>query len=127
MLHVPSMEELGRWPWATARRAEPNPNSETGTAARKADLFFASDNWFKAVAGRPLKNVAEDAEQGSGCAEETASKPDLPLAAAGRTAQPRGDAKQCCATNECCIRVRLTFEVTGVRQWAKPAVGRPVD
>src|SRR5712691_10090438 len=127
MLHVPSMEELGRRPLATAQRAEPNPSLETGTATRKADLFFASDNWFKAVAGRPLKNVAEDAEQGGRCAEEPASKPDLPLAAAGRTAQPRGEAEQCCAMTECFIRVRLTFGVTGGRQWAKPAVGRPVD
>src|SRR5712691_10543617 len=127
MLDVPSMEELGRRPLATAQRAEPNPSLETGTAARKADLFFASDKWFKAVAGRPLKNAAEDAEQGSGCTEETASKPDPPLAAAGRTAPPRGDAKQCRVITECFIRVRLTFEVTGGRQWAKPAVGRPVD
>src|SRR5712691_9337225 len=127
MLHVPSMEELGRRPLATAQRAEPNPSLETGTATRKADLFFASDNWFKAVAGRPLKNVAEDAEQGSGCTEETASKPDPPLAAAGRTAQPRGDAKQCCAMNECFIRVRLTFDVRGGQQQAKLDVARPLD
>src|SRR5712691_7760933 len=127
MLHVPSMEELGRRPLATAQRAEPNPSLETGTAARKDDFFFANDNWFKAVAGRPLKNAAEDAEQGSGCTEETASKPDLPLAAAGRTAQTTGDAEQCLVINECLIRMRLTFEVTGGRQWAKPAVGRPVD
>src|SRR5712691_3537051 len=127
MLHVPSMEELGWRPLATAQRAEPNPSSETGTVARKADLFFASDNWFKAVAGRPLKNVAEDAKQGSRCTEETASKPDLPLAAAGRTAQPRGDAKQCFVITECFIRMRLTFDMRGVQQQAKLDVARPLD
>src|SRR5712691_820365 len=127
MLHVPSMEELGWRPLATAQRAEPNPSLETGTAARKADLFFASDNWFKAVAGRPLKNVAEDAKQGSRCAEEPASKPDRPLAAAGRTAQPRGDAKRCFVMTECRIRVRLTFDMRGGRQQAKLDVGRPFD
>src|SRR5712691_8598773 len=119
MLHVPSMEELGWRPLATAQRAEPNPSLETGTAARKADLFFANDNWFKAVAGRPLKNVAEDAEQGGRCAEETASKPDLALAAAGRTAQPRGEAEQCCAMTECLIRVRLTFDMSGAWRQAQ--------
>ena len=88
-------EELGRRPLATAQRAEPNPSLETGTATRKADLFFASDNWFKAVAGRPLKNVAEDAEQGSRYAEETASKPDLALA------QAKHCGKRFCAMTDC--------------------------
>ena len=120
-------EWLGRWPLATAVPAEPTPSAETGTAARKEDLFFASDNWFKAVAGRPLKNVADKAEQGSPAFVKPASKPDLPLAAEGRTAQHGREAELQSALALWFIRMRLTFEVTGGRQWAKPAVGRPVD
>jgi hypothetical protein len=76
--------------------------------ARKTCFFFANDNGFKAVAGRPQENAADAAEQGNRCSEETASKPDLPLAAEGRTARPDGDAGDCFAMTGCCIRVRLT-------------------
>ena len=60
---------------------------ETVAAARKDDFSCANDNRFKAVAGRPLRNVAKQAEQGNRGTEETASQPALALAAAGRTAR----------------------------------------
>src|SRR5712691_11124712 len=109
------------------QRAEPNPSLETGTATRKDAFLSANDNWFKAVAWRPLKNVAEETEQGSGYAEETASKPDLPLAAKGRTAQTTGDAEQCFVMTECFIRVRLTFDMRGGPKGAKRPLERPLD
>jgi hypothetical protein len=82
---------------AMAQRAEANPSLETRTAARKADFLFANDKRFEAVAGRPLKNVAESAEQGKRDTEETASNTDRALAAEGRTAQPGGNVKTLCA------------------------------
>ena len=106
-------EELGRGTRATGKCAELNPTFETRTLPRKTTFFSANAQRFKAVAGRPQENVADAAEQGNRCNEETASKPDLPLAAEGRTARPSGEAKQRCALALWFIRVRLTFEVSG--------------
>ena len=104
MLHVPSMEGLGRWPWATAERAELNPTLGTGTRARRTAFFLAGDERFKAVVGRPLRKVAATSEQGTRDGDQTARKANGSLAAEGRTAQPRGDAEQCFVMNQCLIR-----------------------
>ena len=61
MLDVPSIAGLGWGPRATARPGDSTPDTETGLSAREPRLFFASDNRFKAVAGRPLKKVAQEA------------------------------------------------------------------
>jgi len=126
-LDVRSTVVLGQGTWATGKRAELNPTSGTGAGTRKTCFFSANDNRFEAVAGRPQKNVANKEEQGNRCNEETASKPDLPLAAEGRTARPSGEAKQRCALALWFIRVRLTFDMRGMRRWAKPAGACPLD
>ena len=81
------MEGLGKRPWATARCAEAKTTLETEAETRKAVSLLANDKWFKAVAGRPQKNAAKTPEQARPSNEQTASKPERPLAAAGRTAQ----------------------------------------
>jgi hypothetical protein len=125
-LDVRFTEGLGRGQTATGKRAKLNLTWETRTRSRKA-TFSADAQGFKAVAGRPWKNVAQTVEQGNRCSKEPASKPDLPLAAAGRTALPSGEAEQRFALALWFIRGSLTFDMRGGLQTAKPAVRRPLD
>ena len=127
LLDVPSTDRLGQWPRATAQRAKLHRTCETLADTRKTSLFFADDERFEAVAGRPLKNVAGDAEQGSPAFVKPASKPDLPLAAAGRTAQHSREEELQSALAFWFIRVRLTFDMSGMARQAKPAVACPLD
>ena len=98
---------------ATPRCAGPNLSPETLGAARKDDFSCANVNRFKAVAGRPLKSVAKQAEQGNRGTEEAASQPDLALAAAGRTARPSGEASKSCALAIRLFCICLTFDMRG--------------